>query len=465
MAPANRASTRASSSRRSASRQPATDHQFPSPESTETSLRPPSSTSDVLLQALANQINSLSRSTDNQFAVLNQSSSNQFAVLTESVQRVSKDNAELWQSIRALQNRPQASSGNTGHFPKPVRFSGEDLSIFRGWWTSVTAYLDANADSLATDKIKIDWVGSFLTGKAQVWHLARLDEYSPPNQPDTWKSYSEELTERFTDISLDDKNHKKMETLVYKGDIHDFLTQFQELNTSGHGLGFFERRLIYQAIPQRIIDLLFARHMEEPKSDHDFIKALKQAGKAYNRIPSVGTDSSTTTVRSIQSAIVSLCPEGFALGCHDEWHAFESPAMIGLGGILASIRGHGVPCIIAAANDGDSGLFYINGGASGKGVMAMASLDNIEVPLISYHSSYTIDGGRKIDFLYTPGADVQWGVSMPLYSTSLDYHVGDDACQPLPANTPGLKNYLVLVRRGTCSYDDKLRNLVAKGAQ
>ncbi|KAG6156262.1 hypothetical protein E4U37_000449 [Claviceps purpurea] len=60
---------------------------------------------------------------------------------------------------------------------------------------------------------------------------------------------------------------------------------------------------------------------------------------------------------------------------------------------------HGVPCIIAAANDGDSGLFYINGGASGKGVMAVASFDNIEVPLISYHSSYTIDGGRKIDFL------------------------------------------------------------------
>ncbi|KAG6181690.1 hypothetical protein E4U10_007189 [Claviceps purpurea] len=60
---------------------------------------------------------------------------------------------------------------------------------------------------------------------------------------------------------------------------------------------------------------------------------------------------------------------------------------------------HGVPCIIAAANDGDSGLFYINGGASGKVVMAVASFDNIEVPLISYHSSYTIDGGRKIDFL------------------------------------------------------------------
>ncbi|KAG6051429.1 hypothetical protein E4U17_006181 [Claviceps sp. LM77 group G4] len=47
---------------------------------------------------------------------------------------------------------------------------------------------------------------------------------------------------------------------------------------------------------------------------------------------------------------------------------------------------------------------------------------------------------------------------------SLDYHVGDDTCQPLPANTPDLKKYLMLVRCGTYSYEDKLRNLVAKGA-
>ncbi|KAG6038974.1 hypothetical protein E4U39_007907 [Claviceps sp. Clav50 group G5] len=240
----------------------------------------------------------LDRSTGNQFANLSQSSSNQFALLNESVQRVVNENTELWKSIHALQNRPQASSSNSGHFPKPARFSGEELSIFRGWWTSVTAYLDANADSLATDKLKISWVGSYLTGKAQVWHLARLGEYSPlnepdtyPRDPDTWASYSKDLIERFTDISLNDKNHKKMEALVYQGDIHDFLTQFQELNTSGHGLGFFERRLIYQAIPQRITDLLFARHMEEPKSDHDFIKALKEAGRVYNHIPSVGTNT------------------------------------------------------------------------------------------------------------------------------------------------------------------------------
>ncbi|KAG6223399.1 hypothetical protein E4U34_000938 [Claviceps purpurea] len=93
----------------------------------------------------------------------------------------------------------------------------------------------------------------------------------------------------------------------------------------------------------------------------------------------------------------------------------------------------GVPVTIAAGNDGDSGLFFADSGASGKGVTAVARYNTIETPLLSYQSSYNIDGGRKIDFIYTPGDEVVWGVSMPLYATGLDYQVGDDACQPLPA--------------------------------
>ncbi|KAG6150557.1 hypothetical protein E4U35_000696 [Claviceps purpurea] len=125
----------------------------------------------------------------------------------------------------------------------------------------------------------------------------------------------------------------------------------------------------------------------------------------------------------------------------------------------------GVPVTIAAGNDGGSGLFFADSGASGKGVTAVARYNTIETPLLSYQSSYNIDGGRKIDFIYTPGDEVVWGVSMPLYATSLDYQVGDDACQPLPASTPDLSKYIVLVRRGGCGFTDKLTSLVAKGAQ
>ncbi|KAG6061713.1 hypothetical protein E4U17_000053 [Claviceps sp. LM77 group G4] len=122
----------------------------------------------------------------------------------------------------------------------------------------------------------------------------------------------------------------------------------------------------------------------------------------------------------------------------------------------------GVPVTIAAGNDGNNGLFFADGGASGKGVTAVARYNTIETPLLSYHSSYNIDGGRMIDFLYTPGDEVTWGVSMPLYATSLDYHVGDDACQPLPASTPDLSKYIDLVRRGGCGIDDKLTSFVAQ---
>ncbi|KAG6153767.1 hypothetical protein E4U37_002653 [Claviceps purpurea] len=125
----------------------------------------------------------------------------------------------------------------------------------------------------------------------------------------------------------------------------------------------------------------------------------------------------------------------------------------------------GVPCTIAAGNDGSDGLFYIDNGASGKGVTAVASYDNVDAPLISFHSTYNINNGRSIDFIYTPGDPAQWGAPMPLYATSLDYHIDDDACKPLPANTTDLSKYIVLVRRGGCLFADKLNNVVAKGAQ
>ncbi|KAG6277517.1 hypothetical protein E4U47_007115 [Claviceps purpurea] len=126
---------------------------------------------------------------------------------------------------------------------------------------------------------------------------------------------------------------------------------------------------------------------------------------------------------------------------------------------------HGVPVIMSAGNDGNSGLFFISDGADGKGVTAVASYDSLDAPLISFHASYQIDNGREMDFLYTDGDASTWGVSMPLYATSLDSGVTDDACKPLPANTPDLSKYIALIRRGGCDFSDKLNNLVAKGTQ
>ena len=40
-----------------------------------------------------------------------------------------------------------------------------------------------------------------------------------------------------------------------------------------------------------------------------------------------------------------------------------------------------------------------------------------------------------------------------------------DACDPLPDDTPDLSQFLVLVKRGTCFFDDKLQNVQDKGGK
>lgn len=42
--------------------------------------------------------------------------------------------------------------------------------------------------------------------------------------------------------------------------------------------------------------------------------------------------------------------------------------------------------------------------------------------------------------------------ALPIFATSNDTTVIDDACNPLPPSVPDLSKFLVLVRRGTCTF-------------
>ncbi|OAQ57618.1 peptidase [Pochonia chlamydosporia 170] len=132
---------------------------------------------------------------------------------------------------------------------------------------------------------------------------------------------------------------------------------------------------------------------------------------------------------------------------------------------VSRIVEQGVPCTISAGNDGDHGLFYISTAANGKKVTAVASYDNVLTPSVQFQASFSVDGAKKTDFLYVPGTPALASVSMTLYATSFDTTIANDACTPLPANTPDLSKYIVLVRRGTCLFADKAVNLAAKGAK
>ena len=54
---------------------------------------------------------------------------------------------------------------------------------------------------------------------------------------------------------------------------------------------------------------------------------------------------------------------------------------------------------------------------------------------------------------------------LPIFALSTDITVPNDACNPLPDSTPDLSGFLTIIRRGSCTFVQKLTNAAAKGAR
>ncbi|PHH92819.1 hypothetical protein CDD83_4728 [Cordyceps sp. RAO-2017] len=133
---------------------------------------------------------------------------------------------------------------------------------------------------------------------------------------------------------------------------------------------------------------------------------------------------------------------------------------------VSRIVDRGVPCTVSAGNEGEQGLFYASGAADGNRVTAVASFDNALTPTLLYGVRYAVDAGPDVKFGYVPAEPEAWdNVTLPLYATSLDPAVADDACAPLPANTTDLSRRIVLIRRGSCTFADKATHAAARGAR
>ena len=103
-------------------------------------------------------------------------------------------------------------------------------------------------------------------------------------------------------------------------------------------------------------------------------------------------------------------------------------------------------------------MFYASGPAAGIDVVSVGSVDNTVIPI--QHAKVS---GHD-DILYYSLAPLKFTETLPVYPISKTI-VADDACKPLPADTPDLSKYVVLIRRGTCTFVSKLANVAAKGAR
>ncbi|RYP63693.1 hypothetical protein DL771_009149 [Monosporascus sp. 5C6A] len=126
----------------------------------------------------------------------------------------------------------------------------------------------------------------------------------------------------------------------------------------------------------------------------------------------------------------------------------------------------GVPVTIAAGNSGSQGLFFASAAANGKKVTAVASVDNTETPYVLSGATFRTGNGSAESFRWKDGFQRYGNVSLPLWAVSNSTEVEDDACNPLPDDTPDLADYMVLIRETwRCLFHEQAENLAAKGAR
>ncbi|KAI0779500.1 subtilisin-like protease [Fomes fomentarius] len=144
-----------------------------------------------------------------------------------------------------------------------------------------------------------------------------------------------------------------------------------------------------------------------------------------------------------------------SLGGPDGWT--ESSSSV----VSSRIAESGRIVTIAAGNEGAVGSWYSSSPGNGINVISVASLDNTIIPL----QNATVQGVEHDPITYFSALPFPITETLPVFATSNDTAVVDDACDPLPDDTPDLSKFVVLVRRGTCTFVQKLTNVAAKGAK
>ncbi|KAJ8696129.1 hypothetical protein PTI98_006019 [Pleurotus ostreatus] len=168
----------------------------------------------------------------------------------------------------------------------------------------------------------------------------------------------------------------------------------------------------------------------------------------------------STTDEIIAQSLIRGYNEGMdiltlSLGGVDGW-------TIGTGSVVASrIAEQGRVVTIAAGNDGSDGAWYTSSPGNGISAISIGSVDNIVVSV----QNVNVKGVEHAPIAYLQLLPLNVTGELPIYVTNNDTTVKDDACNPLPATTPDLSGHIVVIHRGTCTFQIKADNAAKFGAK
>ncbi|GJJ15901.1 hypothetical protein Clacol_010179 [Clathrus columnatus] len=134
-----------------------------------------------------------------------------------------------------------------------------------------------------------------------------------------------------------------------------------------------------------------------------------------------------------------------SLGTLDNW----TESMVAV--VLHRLIKTGIIAAVASGNDGSVGAFAPSDPANTLGAISAASVDNV----VFYVQNATTSDPTHPTISYLSIFPLPFNGSLPIYATSNDTTVIDDACNPLPDDTPDLSKFLVITQ--------KLQNIANKG--
>ena len=77
------------------------------------------------------------------------------------------------------------------------------------------------------------------------------------------------------------RNLQKIKVLLYKDNITQYLTEFQDLNNMVRLGGQVIKEMVTQAIPEKLIELVYSYHGTVPLDNLEFIAVIRDAGLTY----------------------------------------------------------------------------------------------------------------------------------------------------------------------------------------
>ncbi|KAK7992566.1 hypothetical protein PG988_001360 [Apiospora saccharicola] len=127
--------------------------------------------------------------------------------------------------------------------------------------------------------------------------------------------------------------------------------------------------------------------------------------------------------------------------------------------VASRLVDQGVVVTISAGNEGDYGPFYASNGASGKNVLAVASIDSSTVPALPFQVMFNLDGTSNVSTLAYLPASTRAPSDIYLLPWTPIIPILVDICHPLPNNTANLSKVVVLARLGNCTVPKQQANL------